>query len=641
MCGIAGIIRFDDAPIAPERARRMLEHLRPRGPDGEGVISFQRCTLAQTRLSIIDLLSGAQPMHVRDASGEPVLSLVFNGEIYNHRKLRRLLESRGHRFQSSHSDTEVLLYGYREWSEELPKHLQGMFAFAIWDHAERALFLCRDRTGEKPLYVRHRTDDGGRPVELSFASMVATLVHGAESNASLPVDGAALGHYLRLGYHATRSLLSGVHELAPAHWMQIDSDGLTRTQPYWRPPPVSQSSTSIGAKAGLRELLNEAIASRLEADVPIGCFLSGGVDSSIIAAIAQQTLRERGEGALKTFSVSMPAARYDESPHARRVAEHLGTNHTELPAFPSTDVIDDLQSLIAFSGEPTGDSSILPTYWVSRLTREHVKVALSGDGGDELFGGYDRYRAMRFLDQCGALLRATPERWRGAAEPKSWRAKIRRLAYAAHGEDPAQRYRRMIELFPEPQIESFAGPADPARMDSGTTDSLADWPDEPDPVHAAMRWDLIHYLPFDLLRKTDRASMAVALEVRCPMLDTQVCDLAGHLPTSVLMPGRRPKGLLRSIAADLLPAAIADRPKQGFAIPIGHWFKTTLTSTLRDYLFSGHLDKLGFNRRSVERLLHEHVEGHGDHTHRLFALLSLTIWLAWLENHLCTKVSLE
>ncbi len=615
MCGIAGIVRFDDQPIDLDRAGAMLAHMRHRGPDGEGVTRHGRCVFVHVRLSIIDLLSGAQPMEIPALDSHGALSLIFNGEIYNHRALRRQLQALGHRFVSDHCDTEVLLHGYRQWGVQLPKHLHGMFAFAIWDEHERELFLCRDRAGKKPLYLLRATDGS-----LRFASLVGTLLGGLRGQEKPAIDPGVLRTYLEFGYTFEKSLLLGVEELPAAHWALVSSRGGVKSERYWRPPPISRSSTSAGAGKALHEVLLEAIHERLEADVPLGCFLSGGIDSSLIAAVAQKRLHEMKAGPLRTFSVAMPDIDYDESRFARAVAQHIGSDHVELVAAPSRDVIGDLTRLIQTSGEPTADSSILPTYWLSQATRRHVKSVLSGDGGDELFGGYDRYRAMSILARHRGWLRLLPSVGRGGS-PFSFRTRLRRLIDAARDPHPMGQYRQLVQLFSPQRLDELGL--------TGHSPPLPDWPDEPDPAHAAMRWDFLHYLPFDLLRKIDRASMAVALEVRCPMLATAVTDLAGHLPSGVLMPGGRQKGLLRTVARQYLPGLIIDRPKRGFALPIGRWFTASLAQPLRDALSDGTLETVGLRRQPVLAMLDEHLGRTMLHTHRLFALLSLSLFLRW------------
>jgi asparagine synthase (glutamine-hydrolysing) len=614
MCGIAGILRFDDDAVSREALERMLSFVAHRGPDGRGVETYERCGLAHSRLSVVDLMGGHQPMHVTVQQADDDLILIFNGEIYNHRTLRRLLESRGHQFRSDHSDTEVLVHGYREWGTELPKHLHGMFAFAVWDIGKQQLFLCRDRIGKKPLYVWR---DGKH---LRFASLISAI---AGSLDELPaIDQVALSQYLTFGYTFHDSLLEGIREVPAAHWMLIDANGREQAERYWQPPPLSKTSTKLGATRAIEELLIESVSGRLEADVPLGCFLSGGIDSSLIAAMAQKLCK--GEK-LKTFSVAMPDAAYDESPWATKVAAHLETEHHVLRAEPNIEA--DLRALIAVTGEPIGDASILPTYWLSRATREHVTVALSGDGGDELFGGYARYRALGLLAQWRGLARLLPADLIDTGREKSRRHQLARLARAARYPNPGAQYLDIIRLLSPRQL-GWLGVRTVAPMDAPPG-----WRDDLPPIEAARQWDLMHYLPFDLLRKVDRSAMAVALEVRCPMLDTQVMDLAGHLPLSVLMPGGRPKALLREVASKYLPPDITSRPKMGFAIPIGRWFREDQQPLLRQYLLEQKfLEPLGLRIDRVEKMIQQHAAGRADHSHRLFALLSLAIWLQWLTD---------
>ncbi len=618
MCGIAGILRFDGRTADPERVERALGLLRHRGPDERGVVTRGGCTLLHARLSVVDLAGGGQPMEATASGSHGPLSVVFNGMIYNHRALRRELEALGHRFVSDHSDTEVLLHGHWQWGTDLPARLEGMFAFAIWDDAAHTLLLCRDRMGKKPLYVQRA------PGAFAFAGLIEPLM--VLSAAERRMNREAMLTFLRFGYTFERSLNEGVEELPPGHLMKVSADGRFTTRRYWQLPARSQPMTVRGDLEALETALDAAVRKRLDADVPLGCFLSGGIDSSVVAALAQRALMEQGGQSLQTFSVRMPFSDYDESRYARLVADHIGSQHVELFADPSVDVMGDLAALIRIMGEPTADSSLLPTYWLSRAAREHVTVALSGDGGDEVFAGYDRYRAMRLLQRHAAWLRRLPAVKEVAGRPHAWRTRLHRLQAAARCETPAAQYAQIMHLFDSEQLRQLG-------FDTPDEDFAApDWPDEPDPVAAALAWDREHYLPFDLLRKVDRASMAVALEVRCPMLDTAVVELAVSLPVEVLMPGGRPKGLLRQLAAKLLPRDIARRPKRGFAVPIGRWFRHEWNAALRDHLLSGELENLGLNRSALERMIHEHTVGRHDHTHRLFALLTLSLWAAKAER---------
>ncbi|MEM1099342.1 MAG: asparagine synthase (glutamine-hydrolyzing) [Planctomycetota bacterium] len=639
MCGIAGILRFDDRPVDRDRLGNMLAQVQHRGPDSVGIScnTQDRCGLAHARLSIIDVLSGHQPLIVESEGQEESggvkhgeLRLVFNGEIYNHRQLRKKLSKRGHAFRSDHSDTEALLFGYRQWGLSLPKHLHGMFAFAVWDEGERALFLCRDRAGKKPLYV-WRSPDGR---ELIFGSLVATVVAGMPVEHRACIDNEALLNYLRLGYPFEGSMVCGVEEIPAAHWLRIDATGDFKLERYWRPPPISKTSTSLGLRSAMEEVITESVTRRLEADVPLGCFLSGGIDSSLVAAIAQKQLTAADAGPLRTYSVAMPDLDYDESHFARKVAEHIGASHTVLETRVG-DAMVDLRRLMDVTGEPTADSSLLPTHWLCKAARGHVKVALSGDGGDEMFGGYDRYRAMRWLakssGKAAALWGRLPAEWLDDARPRGRRARLARFARAARQpQHDGRRYHQMIHLFDDPGIVALMPDRFGGKLEVGIA-PLPGWEDEPDVVHAAMRWDLNHYLPHEVLRKVDRASMAVAIEVRCPLLDTSVADLAGHIPPRLLMPGGKPKGLLRDLAGDWLPREIVTRPKRGFAVPIGGWFRTSLRDELRATLEGPRLASIGVASAEAIRLFDEHLVEKRDHTHRLFALLQLSLWLDWLE----------
>lgn len=634
MCGLAGILHFDRPGLEaasldrlPGDLEAMQRHLRCRGPDGEGTHIDGPCGLTHTRLAILDPAHGRQPMALNEPGDRT--TVVFNGEIYNHRELRRQLESAGHRFTTDHSDTEVLLHGFRRWGLELPKRLEGMFAFALWDGPRRRLILARDRIGQKPLWVYR---DGRR---LVFASLIAALLPGLDTVPQ--VNRQALGHYLSLGFTDRASMLEGVVELPSGCIAEVSADGRFQQHTYWQPPSPTQAEQATGSEEAAHDALRQAVHRRLEADVPLGCFLSGGIDSSLVAAFAQAKCREQGRR-LRTFSVAMPEERYDESGWARRVAEHLGTEHTELRAGDDgADLFADLRTIIRSCGEPLGDSSILPTHWISRAAREHVTVALSGDGGDELFAGYDRYRALRLLGRHRGWLRLVPSTPLRLGDPKSFTNRVCRFIDAARYRHPAGQYLSMLRIFSPPEIATLGLGQILGDDDHGRSlpTALPDWPAIDDPTDAARRWDLLNYLPFDLLRKVDRASMAVALEVRSPMLDSEVVNLAAHLPGSVLTPGGRSKGLLKGILRRYLPKELIDRPKMGFAVPIGSWLATSHRQGLREQLLENSaLLGLGVDRKALEVMIDQHATGRRDHTHRLFTLLSLAMWLHWLEEQL-------
>lgn len=617
MCGIAGIVRFDDAPIDGGRARAMMAVLRPRGPDDERILELPRCTLVHTRLAVLDAPGGAQPMTLSHG-GRTVAAVVFNGEIYNHRTLRKELAQGGHTFHSDHSDTEVLLQGHTAWGTDITRRLEGMFAYAVWDTGASSLTLSRDRFGEKPLFF-WRSKDGR---ELIFASTVAAVCAGLPHKVERAISREALVDYLRFGYVLGPSLVAGIEEVPPRTRIVVDANGQVLHEVYWT--PTARGNIHVpDAGTMLTEAIEGAVAARLESDVPLGCLLSGGVDSSLVAAMAQRALHKMGAKPLRTFTVRMPDDEYDESPHARRVAAHLGTRHTELIPEPGKGMLGDLDAILAQSGEPTGDSSILPTYWLCRVMREHVAVALAGDGGDELFSGYDRYTAIRWLAKYGRWIARLPGSGYAGGPERSMRTRFGRLVVAAQFPTLFASYQNIIGLFSDEAIGALG-----IELPSTPTSALH-WPHDADGASdAAMRWDTSHYLPGDVLRKIDRASMAVGLEIRSPLLDTQVAQVAMSLPVNMLMPKGQRKGLLRCVARPLLPRGITDRPKRGFALPIGKWMRTTLREAVGARLMEGPLVAEGFRRSTIEALWDEHQSASRDHTHRLFALLSLSSWLS-------------
>ncbi|HEX8253727.1 MAG TPA: asparagine synthase (glutamine-hydrolyzing) [Thermoanaerobaculia bacterium] len=563
MCGIAGIWQFGGGADEELRAQTaaMSGALRHRGPDDDGIWCDERAGLALgfRRLAILDLTpTGAQPM--TSASGRYVI--VFNGEIYN---FRRLIDDLGATSLRGSSDTEVLLACVEAWGlERAVTRFIGMFAFALWDHVERRLSLVRDRVGVKPLY--YSLSPGG----LAFASELKAL-GGRE------IDRAALALYVRYGYvPAPHSIFRGTRKLMPATILTIDADGATSTHAYWDAARVAEQAhanpfrgSEDEALDAVETLLDDAVRLRMIADVPLGVFLSGGIDSPLVTALMQ-----RAAGAVSTFTIGFEGLP-NEAPQAAAIARHLGTRHTEA-IIGGRDVLDAIPLMASIYDEPFGDSSAIPTYLVSRVARQQVTVALSGDGGDELFGGYHRYflgqrldaRVARVPRPLRAPLGRTLQRTAPLARKQNLRDRMHGLGRALLLDDPIARFQQEVASDvlavrdAEPQLVPLT--------------DRATWPRLGDPTELAMYLDAISYLPDDVLAKVDRASMAVSLEAREPLLDHRLIELAWSLPLSMKTRDMRGKWILRRLLAKYLPAALIDQRKQGFGLPIDAWLRGPL-----------------------------------------------------------------
>ena len=620
MCGIAGIVSG-----APERDTldAMLASLDHRGPDDRGAFTGDGVALGMTRLSIIDLVTGQQPMSSDDGAAR----IVFNGEIYNFRAVRAELQAGGHRFRTQ-SDTEVILRAWEADGERCVERLRGMFAFAIWDARRRRLFLARDRLGKKPLYYWR---GGGA---LVFASEIkALLCHPGPGRA---VDWPALHHYLAYGYTpAGRSAFAGIMKLPPGHTATLDGDTFTARR-YWSLPaaasPIRLAPAELAQR--LREEIREAVRLRLESDVPLGAFLSGGVDSSVVVA----SMREVTSGRLTTFSIGFgaAAASYDELPYARQVAERFGTEHHEEILEPKA---AELAPLIVRSfDEPFADSSAIATYAVAAATARHVKVALSGIGGDETFAGYPRYLGVRVSEAWTRLPRWL-RRPAGAAAAgllsESYTSRNLRdwvVRFAAGAERPLpERYFGWTRFFDGPALDALATPALSAHLTGDPdADGRAAWATRSggDAVDGAFRIDLATYLPDDLLVMADRMSMAHSLELRGPFCDHRLIETSLAIAPSVKLPGFRLKGLLKAAYADVLPPAVLTHRKQGFMIPLAGWLRTDLRPLLDDLLSPEQVRARGlFRVEAVERLKAEHAESRRSHGDRLWTLMMAELWL--------------
>jgi asparagine synthase (glutamine-hydrolysing) len=618
MCGIAGAVSWSgDRGTLDERAvREMARAMRLRGPDGEGVWRDGHAILAHQRLSIIDLEGGAQPM----ADGANVVT--FNGEIYNFRELRERLAALGHTFHTR-SDTEVLLRAYRQWGRACVRELDGMFAFALWDGERQELLLARDRFGKKPLYVWR---DGH---ELVFASTLTALL--AHPRVPRELDEGALAEYLALEYVvAPRTILSGVTKLEPAHVAVASARGFDQ-HAYWE--LHVEGTRQISEREAIEELtvrLETAVRRRLISDVPLGVFLSGGIDSSLVTAFAA---RERS--GIRTFSIRFTDPSFDESAHARAVAQHLGTTHLEeeLDVREAASIVAGLGDIL---DEPIGDGSIVPTYLLSRFVRRHVTVALGGDGGDELFAGYPTYVAHKLADAAGPLRHLAPAgRYLADLLPVSHDNfsldfKLKKLFL---GLDAPPEIRNYVWLgaTPEAAVTELVGTdrdvyaAVRARYREGHGSHL----------ERVLHQDVGLYMCHSVLAKVDRASMAASLEVRAPLLDTAFAEYAASLPLDLKLRGRTGKYILKQLAHAYLPAAIVDRPKKGFGMPIGRWLREDLRPLAHDILLdSRSLAAAGRLRRApIERMLSEHTHGRADHRQRLWTLLVLELWR---RRHLAT-----
>jgi asparagine synthase (glutamine-hydrolysing) len=617
MCGIAGIVELRGA--VPDRGtlERMASLLAHRGPDEQGIAVIGQTGLAHRRLSIIDLSGGRQPM--ADATG--TLTLLFNGEIYNFMDVRSELESRGHRF-ATRSDTEVLLQAYMEWGTDCVLRLNGMYAFVIWDAPRRRLFAARDRLGKKPFYYALTPD------RFVFGSELKAVL--AAPGVPRDVDPAAVDEFLSRYYvGGARTILRGVAKLPPAHWLSLEEGRLT-VQRYWRPaiPPDHPPRREEGFREELGGRFRDAVRRRMISDVPLGAFLSGGVDSSAVVAM----MAAEGGPAVKTFTVGFEEAGYSEIEDARAVARHLGTDHHEETVRP--DAIAILPDLVWHYDEPFGDSSMVPTWYVARMARRHVTVALSGDGGDELFAGYTRYqRALedRRLDWIPGPLKRRVLAPRAEALPAGAPAR-NRLYAAAHHSVLTGGY----DLGLYPYIKSWLyAPAMRAEVGNGGGNGGAALPAgltradlEPLDLVSRLQWiDTVAYLPDDILTKVDRASMAHSLEARAPLLDYTLVEFMARVPSGLKLRGGVSKYLFRKMLAKRLPEAVFTKRKQGFAVPKGEWFRRDLKAVARERLLDPRTLARGYFRpERIREVLQLHEAGQRDYSDWIWCLLILEEW---------------
>ncbi len=586
-----------------------------RGPDDEGAVLRGGVALGMRRLSIIDVEGGHQPMHNEDST----VWVVQNGEIYNHLELRKLLIAGGHAFNTQ-SDTEVLVHGFEEWGEELVHRLNGMFAFAIFDERRASVFLARDRTGIKPL---HYAIDGNR---LVFASELKALLRDPALRKG--IDPLALDDYLAYEFvPSPGSIVRGIKKLEPGHTLTWSvTESRHRLRRYWSPQLNLDGAGGPGQGIEmeeecqrLRSVLRESVRKELISDVPLGVFLSGGIDSSAVAAMMTQL-----GGEVKSFSVGFADRSFDESAHARMVAKHLGTDHHELTLEPRM-LLDLVPRLPDLLDEPLGDASIIPTYLLSEFTRRHVKVALGGDGGDELFAGYPTLQAHRL---AGYYLKVPRLLREGLVEPVVRRLPVSRgnLSFdfrakrfvSGAGFSTAERHQRWIGSFDrEERAALLAGEA--RIQDRAVPDG--------DTLNQVLLLDMRLYLENDILVKLDRASMMASLEGRVPLLNSDLVEYATHLPLSMKLSGLRSKFLLKRALRGILPDAILNRPKKGFGIPVAHWLRGPLKEQMLSVLSPERIAREGFfDPRGVKRLIDDHLDGRRDNRKQLWTLFAFELW---------------
>lgn len=620
MCGIAGFVDYWDRrggePFERGRLLKgMCDVIRHRGPDDDGFLLQDGVALGMRRLSIIDLAGGAQPISGEDGS----VTIVFNGEIYNFQELRPELEKRGHTFKT-HSDTETIVHAYEEYGPECVTHLRGMFALAIWDDKTRELYIARDRVGKKPLYY---TVTPGQT--LVFGSEIKSILEHPDVQREINLE--ALDAYLTLGYVPDPlSIFRDIHKLPPGHYLTF-SNGRVRVQQYWdfnfEP---SESRKPEDYLDELRELLNESVRLRLISEVPLGAFLSGGVDSSTVVALMAKHMNQP----VKTFSIGFHEDSYNELKYARLTAKKLGTDHHEF--FVTPQICDVIDELVWHFDEPFADPSAIPTYMVSKLARDHVTVALSGDGGDELFAGYTHYVVQESRRAFSALPKALRA---GVMRPLSYR-----LPHGAWGRnylhnislDPIDRYLDSLSYFTgltrktlyTPDFQRALGRTD------GVARSFREYASHVktnEPLDQLLYIDGKTYLPGDILTKVDRMSMATSLEVRVPLLDHKLIDFVTKVPAPLKLAGTETKQLLKRVARDLIPAEILDRPKQGFGIPLEQWINRQLRDQIRETLSEPRTRQRGYvNSDYVDLILDEHHKNRRDHSFPLWALLILELW---------------
>jgi asparagine synthase (glutamine-hydrolysing) len=623
MCGICGACHTDGQPVQRALLEAMNNTLHHRGPDGAGFFCSDsddtHIGLAMRRLSIIDVAGSDQPLYNEDKS----VALVFNGEIYNFQELRQQLRQKGHRFHTA-GDGETIAHLYEEYGVNAPQHLRGQFAFALWDDTEKRLLLARDRFGQKPLYYYHADD-----VFVFGSEIKALLQHPAVPCDAALDDPQTLALYLGYGYvPAPQTAFRDIQMLPPGHTLLL-ADGQAHVEAYWQLPPVSDvhhpdpnnPQAIQDAVQQVRDSLRDAVTCRMIADVPLGAFLSGGLDSSLIVALMQQASNQQ----VQTFSIGFAGDNsFDETSHAQTVAAHLNTNHTAFTVQP--DALDLLQKLVWHHDAPFADSSAIPTYLVSEMTRQHVTVALAGDGGDELFAGYERFYAAKLVQTLDVVPRPV---WQAAAqvlnllpEGTGYYNPVKRAGRFARGAAQPLNlaYFDWVRLFDADALQALI---------HDTTDHAGAHFAQHTAAHTLpgiLEANMQTYLPDDLLIKADRCSMAASLEARAPFLDHHLAERVAQLPFNLKLNGRTTKYILKEAARGLLPDAIIDRPKHGFGVPLGAWLRDDIAPVREILLSSQATGRNLLNTDAVTALIDAHESGQRDTSRQLWTLLTLETW---------------
>ena len=615
MCGIYGRLELGASRIAPEDVDRLaIGAIAHRGPDDEGSWYGSRIYLGMRRLSVIDLTTGHQPIFNEDRT----VCVVYNGEIYNFAEVRRELEAHGHRFSTS-SDTEVIVHGWEQWGEGVAERLNGMFAFALWDERTQVLWLVRDRLGIKPLYYCYQP---GR--QLLFASEIKSLL--ARRDVPRQIDRAGLLNFFAYGHAiAPRTIYQGIWKLRPGHSLRIERGTVTE-RAWWTPSPAADDGTPEEEWARrVRELLEDSVRRQMIADVPVGAFLSGGVDSSAVVALMARNTHHR----VKTFAVGFQyGSAYNELPDARLVANHIGTEHHEI-VVRAPELLDALQTLVYHFDEPFGDAACFPTYLVSRLARQHVTVALTGEGGDELFGGYRRYMVDSWLRQMSPLLGVVGPVIRPAVGALPRLRRLKKLIDVGRERDDAARYAWLLRVFTDDQLEVLLGEdgIDPAFKPVAPYRECFTQAAQTDHRNRLMYADLKTWLPDTYLEKVDKSSMAVSLEARVPILDHRLVELSLRIPSRCKIANGGMKRVFKRAVADLLPPATLQKAKHGFAVPIDPWFRGELRQFAFDVLFDPQTKRRGYFRsEAVESLWREHQDGRHVRDAHLWLLMNFELW---------------